>query len=103
MNSIQLSPIFFFNSFLVLLAVSCSSKPILPDVKSVEVSRESAGEKCKELGIVYGKTLNSTGKVEEQALSNLKENAAKKGANYVFLQEYGAIGTSVKGIAYDCP
>lgn len=93
----------FLTSLLIFLLMSCSSKPILPESKAVKVSREIAVDTCKELGVVYGKTLNSTGKVEEQALNDLKENAAKKGANYVYLQEYGAQGSSVKGIAYDCP
>jgi hypothetical protein len=83
--------------------LSCSSKPILPESKSVKISRDAAAQSCIDLGVVYGKTLNSIGKVEEQALNDLKENAAKKGANYVYLQDYGAQGSSVKGVAYNCP
>lgn len=86
-----------------LLFCACSSKPILPDKKSVEVSREPAEKSCRELGPIYGKTLQTTGKLEELALEDLKSNAASKGANYIYLQEYSGIGSSVKGIAYDCP
>jgi hypothetical protein len=103
-----MKPFQFFQKALCLTSLTfvigaCSSKPILPDVKSVKVAREPADERCKELGIVYGKTLSTTGKLEELALNDLTENAAKKGANYVFLQEYGGLGSSVKGVAYDCP
>lgn len=86
-----------------ILVCSCSSKPILPNVDKVKVSREKPSEKCVELGVVYGKTLKTTGELEKEALADLTHNAAIKGANYVYLQEYGAFGTSVKGIAYDCP
>lgn len=89
---------------LVFLAITgCSSKPILPETKSVKIAREPADKDCKELGVVYGKTLATTGKLEELALQDLQENAAKKGANYVFLQGYSGLGSSVKGLSYDCP
>jgi hypothetical protein len=89
--------------FAVFIISACSSKPILPDTKSVKIAREPANKNCKELDVVYGKTLATHGKLEELALQDLQENAAKKGANYVYLQEYSGLGSSVKGIAYDCP
>jgi hypothetical protein len=93
-----------FLSLFSLVIFSCSSKPILPDIEKVKVSREKPSDKCRELGVVYGKTLNSTGiNLEKEALQDLIHNAAIKGANYVYLGEYGAFGGSVKGTAYDCP
>lgn len=86
----------------LLFTLACASKPILPDAETVKVSRDAADKDCQDLGVVYGKTLNTTGNLEEQALADLKRNASQKGANYVHLQEYSGLGSSVKGTAYLC-
>ena len=39
---------------------------------------------------------------QEQALGDLKREAANKGANYVMVKQYSDLGTSVTGIAYEC-
>ncbi len=93
----------FYFVLSTIFITSCSSQPIVPDANKVKVSRESPSSDCRDLGVVYGRTLKTIGNLEEEALSDLKENASKKGANFLYLQEYGALGSSVKGIAYSCP
>ena len=95
-----------FNKFLILsglfLFVACSSAPpIKPDVENLKVSREPADKSCKEIGPVEGRTDSVKGSFEE-ALENLKQDAAGKGANYVQIRQSGAMGTSVRGVAYLC-
>jgi hypothetical protein len=85
-----------------LIAFSaCSSHPIKPESKNVEVSREDAGKKCQEIGRVEGRVKNVKGTFEE-ALEDLKLDAARKGANYVKMEQTGAMGQSVAGVAYFC-
>ena len=89
----------------VLLAFflsGCASRSVLPDSKEVEVSREAADKDCRELGKITGTTAAANG-TREQALEDLKTEAANKGANYVQVKEYSSYGTSVTGIAYECP
>jgi hypothetical protein len=87
-------------SFLVLFA-ACSSHPIKPEADNVKVSRDEADKDCKELGDVEGRVKNVKGTFEE-ALEDLKLDAARKGANYVHIQQSGAMGQSVRGAAYFC-
>jgi hypothetical protein len=92
-------------SLFLLLAfvVSCAHhRSVLPDVKEVKVGREPAGDDCKELGPINGTTSSAQG-TREQALEDLKREAANKGANYVMIKQYSAYGTSVVGIGYECP
>jgi hypothetical protein len=83
----------------VLLA--CSSHPIKPEAGNVKVGREDADKDCKEIGPVEGRVKNVTGKFEE-ALEDLKLDAARKGANFVQIQQTGALGQAVRGTAYFC-
>lgn len=94
--NILLAPI----ASLTLLA-SCSSHPIVPEAKNVKVSRENADEDCQDLGRVQGSVKTSTGTIE-QAIEDMKLDAARKGANYVRLEAAGAMGTSAAGTAYFC-
>lgn len=80
----------------------CKSRSVLPDAKEVKVSREDADKDCKEIGTITG-TTGSTKGTQEQALEDLKREAANKGANYVVVKQYSSYGTSVTGIAYECP
>lgn len=93
-------------SLLVLLSMgglsACSSVPVLPEDIKVKASREPADEDCKEMGPVKGSTLTSQGSSQE-ALEDMKKDAALKGANYVVVGSYSAAGTSVSGVAYQCP
>ena len=91
---------------LALISVSlaaCASRSALPLVKEVKVSREEPlSKKCREIGKLTGSTSSIKG-TQEQALEDLKREAANKGANYVVVKEYSDYGTAVTGIAYECP
>jgi hypothetical protein len=71
-------------------------------VKEVKVSREEPSGKCKEVGKLTGSSPSTHG-TQEQALDDLKREAANKGANYVVVKQYSDYGTAVTGIAYECP
>ena len=81
---------------------ACASRSVLPSAKEVKVSREAAGKNCKEVGKLTGSTASAQG-TQEQALEDLKREAANKGANYVVVKQYSDYGTAVTGIAYECP
>ena len=82
--------------------VACSSAPpVKPEGDNVKVSRDPADEDCKELGPVEGRNSSAKGTFDD-ALEDLKQDAAGKGANYVQIRQSGAMGTSVRGIAYLC-
>ena len=80
---------------------ACSSHPIKPEGKNVEVSRNDADKDCKEIGRVEGRVKNVKGTFDE-AMEDLKLDAARKGANYVKMEQTGAMGQSVAGVAYFC-
>ena len=82
--------------------VGCSSHPVVPDKDAIKISRDDADKDCQELGPVQGSTSTHKGTVE-QAIEDMKMDAARKGANYVRVQATSAIGTSVSGTAYKCP
>jgi hypothetical protein len=80
----------------------CSSQPIIPEAKNITLSRDDADKDCQEIGPVQGSVKTTTGKIEE-AIEDMKLDAARKGANYVRMETTSAIGTSVSGTAYKCP
>jgi uncharacterized protein YbjQ (UPF0145 family) len=84
------------------LTACAHHRSVLPEVKEVKVGREAAGDDCREIGPING-TTSSVKATREQALADLKQEAANKGANYVMIKQYSAYGTSVVGIAYECP
>jgi hypothetical protein len=94
------------NKLLILIAafvfVGCSSKSLTPEPKEVKMSRESANSECKELGRVTGTTMTAQG-TSKEALDDMQNDAAKRGANYVKIEQYSGSGTSVVGVAYLCP
>lgn len=85
----------------LLLASACAQRSVLPEAKEVRVSRDEPGDNCRELGTIQGTTRSTKG-TREEALANLKQEAANKGANYVMIKQYSAYGTGVTGIAYEC-
>jgi hypothetical protein len=91
-----------FSTLLFLSLSACASRSVLPDVKEVKVSREVPSPKCREIGKMTGTTMSTKG-TNEDALNDLKRDAANKGANYVVVKEYSSYGTSVTGIGYECP
>lgn len=80
---------------------ACASRSITPESKEVKVSRNTADKDCREVGTISGTTASAKG-TREQALEDLKQEAANKGANYVMVKEYSAYGTTVTGVAYEC-
>lgn len=84
------------------LVVGCGSHPIKPEADNVKVSREEADEECKDLGPVEG-TVSTKSGTFEQALENMKIDAARKGANFVKMEATSAYGTATRGNAYFCP
>ncbi len=74
----------------------------LPDHENVKISREKADKDCDEIGKLEGRSDSKIPK-QDEALADLRQEAANKGANYVMVKEYSSMGNSVSGIAYKCP
>lgn len=89
-------------SLAVLWLASCASRSITPNVKEVKVSREAPDKDCREMGVLTGTVASAKG-TQEQAVEDLKREAANKGANYVMVKQFSSYGTSVTGIGYECP
>ena len=81
---------------------ACGSHPIKPASQNVKISRDEAGEKCREIGAVEGRTTSVKGTFE-QALEDLKLDASRQGANFVRIEKTSGTGTAVRGTAYFCP
>lgn len=89
--------------FLLLLFLSaCTSHQILPEKINVQVSRDEPAKNCKPLGLVQGRSTKVNG-TSEEALIDLKKDAALKGANYVVYETMGAFGGYMRGQGYYCP
>jgi len=88
--------------FGLLLLGACSSRSIKPDPNGVKISREEPSEKCQEIGTISGTTVFANGS-QDQALDDLKREAANKGANYVLVKQFSSYGTTVTGVAFECP
>ncbi|HPI41106.1 MAG TPA: DUF4156 domain-containing protein [Pseudobdellovibrionaceae bacterium] len=84
-----------------LVLSACTTHPVIPTVGDIKISREKPDSDCEDLGFIEGRVSDSKG-TTEQAVENLKEEAIKKGANYVKMETIGALGTSVRGQAYYC-
>jgi Domain of unknown function (DUF4156) len=94
-----------FSALLALVVVisGCGSTPLEPEKIKVKVEREAPSDKdCKEIGTVTGSTLTMKG-TSSEAIEDLKQEAARKGANYVHLHNFSAVGSAVQGTAYFCP
>lgn len=86
---------------LAVTFVSCANQEILPDEVDVKVGRELPSDKCTLVGTLTA----SSGKIggsSEEALENLKEAAARKGANFILYESASATGSAMKGTAYSC-
>ncbi len=90
--------------FLTVLSIfsfiSCTSKPVL-EKNDVKITRDEASKSCKPLGPIEGRTISVKATLE-QAMEALKEEAIKKGADFVQMEAIGATGTVVRGQAYNC-
>lgn len=85
-----------------LFYISGCSHPVILKPEDVKVKREAPDKTCQSLGLVQGSVIHASG-TTEQALEDMKKDAARKGANYVFIQTTSALGSSVRGEAYFCP
>jgi hypothetical protein len=87
---------------LAALISGCSSHPVIPEGRNVIVAREEAKDSCKDLGRVTGRTLSAKANLEE-AIEDMKKEAALKGANYIRMETASGIQSAVAGTAYFCP
>jgi hypothetical protein len=87
---------------LTVFLAACSSRSIKPDPKEVKLSREKPSAKCKDLGTISGTTLTAKG-TQDEAIEDLRRDAANKGANYIYVEQFSSYGTTVTGQAYECP
>lgn len=87
---------------LVIALVGCSSRSIKPNPDEVKMSREAPASNCRHIGPISGTTMTATA-TQDDALADLKKDAANKGANYVVIKEFSSYGTTVTGEAYECP
>jgi len=85
----------------ILLLVGCASRPLTPDVNDVKASRDAPSGQCEEIGRVTG-TAQNRKTSNDQLLQDLKAEAARKGANFVKVDQYSDYGTAVTGTAYLC-
>lgn len=103
MNNRMTTPIFAAVLAAVTVALSaCSSQPIIPEAKNIKLARENPSSDCVEIGKVQGSVKTAQGTIE-QAIEDMKLDAARKGANYVRMEATSALGTSVSGTAFQCP
>lgn len=97
------SLILLIGSLVLLSGCSMTSKMSnLPDEENVKVSRHKADKDCEDLGKIKGTSTSLKGTAED-ALADLKQEAANKGANYIEIKQYSDNKTAVTGIAYKCP
>ena len=103
MNSkLKLNVAFLFWVLLGLLVTACSHMSTLPQEDNVKVSRDEPDKDCQFLGKIEGRSMSKTPK-QEEALKDLRQEAANKGANYLVVKEYSGMGTAATGLAYKCP
>ncbi len=100
-HTLRLGVLFTSVTSLLLLA-NCGSHPIVPDAKNVTVTRGRIAKDCREIGSVQGSVISANGTIE-QAIDDMKLDAARKGANYIQMGSTSAYGTSASGTAFFCP
>jgi hypothetical protein len=88
--------------FAIATLFGCSSRSIKPDINEVKVSRDEPSAKCREMGTIEGVTRTAKG-TQDEAIEDLKHEAANKGANYIWVKQFSSYGTAVTGRAYECP
>lgn len=82
--------------------IACSHQALIPEAKNVKIQREAPAKDCRSLGHVEGNVIHANGKIED-AIEDMRLDAARKGANFVQLGETSALGKNVAGVAYQCP
>ncbi len=91
-----------FTLLAFLILAGCSHQAIVPEAKNVHLQREAPSKDCRNLGHVEGNVIHANGKIED-AIEDMKLDAARKGANLVQMGETSALGKNVAGIAFQCP
>lgn len=97
-KSMAMKLVFVFS----ISTISCTSHPVIPQAKDIVVSREPAKSQCQSLGAVEGRSISVSSSIEE-SLVDMKQEAIRKGANYVKMETMGAYGKAVRGEAFYCP
>ncbi len=85
-----------------VFGAGCRSHEILPEKIEVKVTRDEPSKDCKLIGPVEGRAAGIKG-TSEEALADLKTDAARKGANFVQYAQASALGTALRGTGYFCP
>jgi hypothetical protein len=75
--------------------------PVMPSSSDVKVSREVPADNCENLGPVEGRSV-SIASNQAALVEDIKQEAIRKGGNYVKIETLGAQGSAVRGIAYYC-
>lgn len=86
----------------IFALAACSHQAIIPEAKNVKLQREDPPKNCVEIGKVQGSVSSAHGKIE-QAIEDMKLDAARKGANFVRMEATSSYGTSASGTAFQCP
>jgi hypothetical protein len=84
-----------------LFIAACSSHPVLPTSSDIKVSRDEPSSNCKSLGAIEGRSTKIK-PTPEEVLEDLKEDAVRKGANFVKIETMGAHGGAIRGQGYFC-
>jgi hypothetical protein len=85
---------------LTLFFASCASKPLV-DVDDIKLTRDEPKASCQSLGVIDVKSI-SVKPNEKQMMDEMRTEARKKGADFVKIEGMGAMGTSLRGQAYNC-
>lgn len=102
-------------SILVTLS-ACAAKPILPGAGKVMLSNDKPASNCEFVGEIIGgqgnwwtDDITSSGNVAKGSRNDLRNEAFKLGANYVYIQQtsgsqtyLGGSTMSLVGNAYKC-
>jgi hypothetical protein len=86
---------------LLILTACASGMPVLPTTSDVKLSRETPGDNCENLGPVEGRTI-SVASDQSALVEDIKQEAIRKGANYIKIETMGAQNSAMRGIAYYC-
>jgi hypothetical protein len=89
------------NLLLFLALAGCASRPLAPDSNEVKLSRDAPTGECTDMGRVTG-TSTQRKAASGVLLKDLQNEAAKKGANFVKVEQYSDLGSSVTGTAFLC-
>ena len=87
--------------FGLVVFAACVSDPKRPDGGGVRVSHDSPGKNCEQLDQVIG-TSATRSSAYENALKDIKREAASRGGNYVKILAISSHGSAIRGMSYRC-